>query len=322
MNDFALGDASLSKEIFLHDVLEGLRLPQKSIPCKYFYDRHGSKLFEQICELPEYYLTRTELDIMRQFSGEMARCLRAGCVIVEFGSGSSLKTQILLKHLNDPKAYVPVDISENHLLETARQLGKRNPEIPIKPVCADFSKPFALPQIEPPGKRTVVYFPGSTIGNFGPEEATQLLRAIRDLSGEGGGLLIGFDLKKSKEILEPAYNDKKGVTAEFNLNVLKRINRELDADFQIENFRHHAFFNETESHIEMHLISETDQTVRIGGTEIHFHCGETIHTENSYKYSTQQFGEIASQAGFLSEKSWMDSQELFCVQYLRSLTEE
>ena len=316
MNDFPLQDSSPSKRQFLRDVLDGLAGSQKSLPCKYFYDATGSELFEQICELEEYYLTRTELAIMRQSAPEMAELLGTGCLVVEFGSGSSLKTAILLQHLRQPVAYLPVDISRDHLQETSRRLADQFPAIQVKPVCADFTKSFELPRIEPPGAHRIVYFPGSTIGNFGPAEAITLLKKIAELTGRTGGLLIGFDLKKSHEILEPAYNDAAGVTAAFNLNLLVRINRELDADFCVDQFRHHAFFNETESRIEMHLVSESDQTVRIGTTNIDIGRDESIHTENSYKYSQQQFRDIATQVGFKVEKTWTDPQELFCVQYL------
>ena len=237
-------------------------------------------------------------------------------MIVELGSGSSLKTGILLQHLRQPVAYLPVDISRDHLQETSRRLAEQYPALQVKPVCADFTEAFELPRIEPPAAHKVVYFPGSTIGNFGPEEAIRLLETIAVLTGQTGGLLIGFDLKKSQEILEPAYNDAAGITAAFNLNLLVRINRELDADFSVEQFRHHAFFNEAESRIEMHLVSEMEQTIRIGTTEIDIGRDESIHTENSYKYSQQQFREIAAKAGFKVEKTWCDEHQLFCVQYL------
>jgi dimethylhistidine N-methyltransferase len=316
MNDFPLQDSSPSKQQFLRDVLDGLTSPQKTLPCKYFYDAQGSEYFEQICERKEYYLTRTELDIMRQFAPEMAEVLRTGCMIVEFGSGSSLKTRVLLHNLRQPAAYLPVDISRDFLQETSRRLAEQYPALQVKPVCADFTKLIELPRIEAPVAHKVVYFPGSTIGNFGPEEAIRLLESIVDLTGRTGGLLIGFDLKKSREILEPAYNDAAGITAAFNLNLLVRINRELCADFRVEQFRHYAFFNEPESRIEMHLVSETDQTVRIGTREIDIVRDESIHTENSYKYSQQQFREITTQVGFKVEKTWCDEHQLFCVQYL------
>jgi dimethylhistidine N-methyltransferase len=316
MNDFPLQDFSPSKQQFFRDVLDGLAGPHKSLPCKYFYDNRGSELFDQICELDEYYLTRTELTIMQQFAPEMAELLGTGCMLVEFGSGSSLKTEILLQHLRQPVAYLPVDISRDHLRETSRRLAEQYPLLEVKPVCADFTKSFELPHIEPSRAHKIVYFPGSTIGNFGPTEALRLLQTIADLTSRTGGLLIGYDLKKSHTILEPAYNDAAGITAAFNLNLLVRINRELDADFSVDQFRHRAFFNEPESRIEMHLVSETDQTVRIGNTKINIGRDESIHTENSYKYSQQYFGEIAARAGFKVLRTWTDPQGLFCVQYL------
>lgn len=310
-----------SRQQFLEDVLGGLARSPKSLPCKYFYDLRGSELFEQICALDEYYLTRTELQIMQTHAGEMASQLGRECVLVEPGSGSGLKTRLLLDRLEaskgwGPAAFVPIDISGDHLAEAAAELDRRYPNLAVHPVCADFAEPFALPESIPRGKPTSVYFPGSTIGNFGPQAAVTLLRRIAGLISGGGGLLIGFDLHKDPEMLEAAYNDAAGVTAEFNRNLLVRINRELDGDFHPEQFRHHAFFNAEESRVEMHLVSRRDQTARVAGREFRFREGETIHTENSYKYSMAQFGEIARQAGLGARQSWFDRQRLFCVQFL------
>ena len=228
---------------FLADVLAGLGRDRKELPCKYLYDATGSELFDAICELPEYYPTRTELAIMRANAADMADRLGAGCLVVEYGSGSSVKTRILLRHLARPTAYVPVDISRDHLLKSAADLGQRFPDVEVKPVAADFTKPFDLPPVARDVNRRVVYFPGSTIGNFTPPEALGLLRTIADQCGPGGGLLIGVDMKKDPAVLKAAYDDAAGVTAGFNLNLLVRINRELAADFDLKGFRHRAEYN-------------------------------------------------------------------------------
>jgi dimethylhistidine N-methyltransferase len=316
MSDVTLRDYAPPKQQFLSDVLEGLQSPQKSLPCKYLYDENGSQLFEQICELDEYYLTRTELEIMRECAQEITAQLGDRCVLVEYGSGSSLKTRTLLDHLDDPVAYVPVDISKEHLKRTATELADRYPKLAVKPVCADFTRPFEPPTIEVPGQRTIVYFPGSTIGNFDPFEAGELLENIVEVVGCDGGLLIGVDLHKPRAILEPAYNDQLGITQAFNLNLLTRINRELGADFQLDRFRHRAVYNDAETRVEMHLVSQADQTVELDDVEIEFERGESIHTENSYKYTLDQFRAIADKSGFTVEQVWRDKDSLFSVQYL------
>jgi dimethylhistidine N-methyltransferase len=301
---------------FLRDVLAGLGAPSKTLPCKYFYDEHGSRLFDRICELDEYYLTRCELAILRQHGPAMAGRLGEGCALIEYGSGSSLKTQLLLDRLPGAVAYVPVDISGEHLLRSARRLARRYPALEVAPVCADFTAPFALPALRRPARRRVVYFSGSTIGNFGPPEATTLLASIARVCGPGGGLLIGVDLDKDPRILEPAYNDARGVTAEFNLNLLTRINRELGADFTLDAFRHHAFYDTHQRRIEMQLVSLRPQTVRVAGTEVRFAEGESIRTEYSYKYTLDDFRRLAGAAGLEVEQVWTDEQGLYSVQYL------
>lgn len=303
---------------FRTDVLAGLSRTPKSLPCKYFYDERGSRLFEEICRLDEYYLTRTELAVMRAHAGEMAERLGRRCLLVEFGAGSGLKTRILLDSLQEPAGYVPVDVAGRTLERTAVELRQRYPGLIVAPVCGDFTRPLVLPSVPPPRGRTAVYFPGSTIGNFGPAEAVALMRQIATLVGEGGGLLIGVDLKKDRTVLEPAYNDSRGVTAEFNHNLLARINRELGAGFQLDRFEHLAFFNETESRIEMHLVSRCAQTVRVGDVEFRFARGERVHTENSYKYGLDQFRELATAAGLSVETVWCDANRLFSVQYLEA----
>src|SRR5512134_720665 len=225
-----LCDLAPERASFLADVLAGLTRPQKTLPCKYFYDERGSALFERICQLPEYYPTRTELGILRRHAGAMAAALGPRCLLVEYGSGSSTKTTLLLERLEEPTAYVPIDISREHLLRAAAALSARHPRLAVRPVCADFTRPFALPKL-PGALRRAAFFPGSTIGNFGPAEARKFLAQVAEQCGSGGLLLIGVDLRKPREILEPAYDDAEGVTAEFNRNLLRRINRELGADF-------------------------------------------------------------------------------------------
>lgn len=301
---------------FQADVLEGLQKPAKTLPCKYFYDERGSQLFEEICHLDEYYLTRTELAILEQHVAEMTACLGSGCLLIEFGSGSGRKTCLLLDHMSNAAGYVPVDISSESLSQTARAMRERYPDLLVRPLCVDFSAPFSLPKVGASEARRIVYFPGSTIGNFGPTETKSLLNRIARLCGSGGGLLIGFDMKKDLDILLPAYNDRRGVTAAFNLNLLARINRELGADFQLERFRHEALYNEEQGRIEMYLISEQDQTVRLGQFRIRFREGERICTEYSYKYDTEELPALAATAGFRLQQAWTDERRWFGVQYL------
>jgi dimethylhistidine N-methyltransferase len=300
------------------DVMNGLRQPRKWISSMYFYDERGSKLFDEICKLPEYYPTRTELSIMEQYAGEMSALLGREVSLIEFGSGSSLKIRILLDHLESPTAYVPVEISREHLLNSARELERDYPDIQILPVCADFTAPFDLPHPEPVPKRNVVYLPGSTIGKFEPPDALDQLRQMRRVAKDNGALLIGVDLKKDPAILERAYNDAAGVTAAFNTNVLERLNRELGADFDLARFHHRAIWNAQESRIEMHLVSDRAQQVHIGGETFSFAAGEYIHTESSYKYLPEEFARMAAQAGFGLERVWTDDDGLFSVQYLTS----
>ena len=316
MNRVRLCDQVPSHEQFLRDVCQGLQQPNKSLPAKYFYDQRGAQLFEQICRLPEYYLTRTELAIMQEHAAEMAACMGSGCVLVEFGSGSGLKTELLLDRVDHPAAYVPVDISRNILESTAARLAQQYPELIVRPVCADFTIPFTLSELELDSNKTVGYFPGSTIGNFSPDDEIEFLHWVAELCGRGGGLLIGADLKKDRQTLARAYDDESGVTKQFNLNLLARINRELGADFQLDRFEHHAFYNEPEGRIEMHLISSDDQAVRIGDNVIEFTNGESIHTENSYKYDLSHFRDIAHETAFDVERMWTDERQFFSVQYL------
>ena len=313
-----LCDLSPERERFLSDVLEGLARSAKTLPCKYFYDARGSALFDRICTLPEYYPTRTELAILRRHAGAMAAAIGPRCLLVEYGSGSSTKTRLLLDRLADPAAYVPVDISREHLLQSAAALAAHYPRLRVIPVCADFTRPFALPDV-PDAARAVGYFPGSTIGNFAPADARKFLADVAEQCGPGGALLIGVDLTKPRSVLEPAYDDARGVTAEFNRNLLRRANRELGADFDLAAFDHRAFWNASLGRVEMHLVSRRDQVVRIAGQAIPFAKGESIHTENSHKYELAGFAALAAAAGFTVERAWIDDAELFSVQLLRVL---
>lgn len=302
---------------FYDEVLAGLSGEQKSLPCKYFYDQRGSELFDQICELPEYYPTRTEQAIMDRYAPQMADQIGEGVRLVEFGSGSSTKTRVLLRNLIRPAAYVPLDISEEHLLGTAEGLRAQFPDLEILPLVADFTKPFTLPDSTLPAEHTAVYFPGSTIGNFRREEAADLLKQIAEVVGLQGGLLIGVDLQKDASIIEPAYDDAQGVTAAFNLNLLHRINEELDGQFDLDQFEHLSFYNPEVGRIEIYIVSTCDQTVRVCDREFTFAKGERIHTEYSHKYSIDGFTKLASAAGFSVQNCWTDEDDLFAVMRLR-----
>jgi dimethylhistidine N-methyltransferase len=313
---YALHDLQPETGGFLEDVLAGLAKPQKELPPKYFYDARGSALFEAICELPEYYLTRTESAIMHHRGADMARHLGPGCALIEFGSGSGRKTRILIEAAA-PAAYLAIDIARAQLEATAAELARDFPALEVTAICADYSRPLTLPPLAAQeSRRRVIYFPGSTIGNLTPAEARVFLRNARGLAGAGGGLLIGVDLKKDTALLNAAYNDTRGVTAEFNLNVLARINRELGAAFDLSAFRHFAFYNEALGRIEMHLVSTKAQSVTVGGGVFRFRPDETIHTENSYKYSIPEFQELGRGAGLAPMEYWTDPERLFAVHYL------
>ena len=298
------------------EVLTGLSKSQKTLPSKYFYDKRGSELFELICGLDEYYLTRTELNIMEENIDDIAEELGGHIQLIELGSGSSVKTRLLLDHLNSIHSYVPVDISDDFLAEVSENLQAEYPLLDIVPVAADYTQPFDLPKIKP-GVRRIAYYPGSTIGNFTKQNAAEFLELIAELVGEDGGLLIGFDLLKDKETLIDAYDDSKGVTSEFNKNILKRLNRELNANFDLDLFEHHAVFNEEKSRMEMHLVSREGQSVIISGTRIHFEKGETIRTENSHKYSLESFKELTD-SHFKTVETWTDSDKMFAIQFLET----
>jgi len=293
---------------FRDDVVAGLSLPDKALAPKYFYDAAGSRLFERICRLPEYYLTRTELALTRKNIAAIARFAGKGCELIEYGSGEGLKTRLLLRALR-PEAYFPVDISESALATATSRLARAFPWLRIVPVVGDFSRPLRIPS-SGARARQVVYFPGSTIGNLTPQEAHAFLARSRD---QAARMVVGVDLRKDANVLHAAYNDSRGVTAGFNLNLLKRINRELGGDFDVRKFAHYAFYNAAAGRIEMHLVSLARQTVRLGRHRFHFDVGESIHTENSYKYSVEGFSALARAAGFAARKVWTDRKELFAL---------
>ena len=299
-----------------NEVLNGLLQAPKSLPCKLLYDERGSQIFEEICTLDEYYPTRTEVGILTEHGPQMAALIGSSCYLFELGSGSSTKTRTLLDCLEEPAAYVPVDIARVQLLEAAEAIAAHYSELPVLAVCADYTEPFDLPDPPTPAARIVTFFPGSTIGNLEPGEAERFLQRVAEWCGDGGGLLIGVDLKKDRAILEPAYNDKLGVTAAFNLNLLLRINRELGADLRVDDFHHQAIYDETRGCIEMRLISDRRQTAHVLGHEISFDEGEPIVTEHSYKYGLDEFQRLAARAGFKPARAWTDERRLFSVHYL------
>lgn len=300
---------------FASAVLDGLSRPQKTLPCRFFYDQRGSELFEEITCLPEYYPTRTEAAILEAYSAEMADGIPDGGVLVEFGSGSSRKTEILLKQMSHLRAYVMIDVSKSALLDAKARLQSIFPTLDVRPIVADFSYPVPLPGELGAAHRTG-FFPGSTIGNLNPLEAQRLLRVFRAVLSPGSRLIVGVDLKKDLDILLPAYNDAAGVTAAFNLNLLARINRELGPAFDLDTFRHEAIYNTRDGRIEMHLVSLRDQEVTIGRCRFHFRRGETIHTENSYKYTITQFQGLAHAADWRPSRVWTDKGMLFSVHEL------
>ena len=298
------------------EIVAGLMQPQKNISPKYFYDERGSQLFDAITRLPEYYLTATEIDIMRDNISEITELVGKQASLIEFGSGSSLKTRILLEHLDELAAYVPVDISEEHLLASAQQIESEFPGTEVLPVVADFTKEFDLPSPKVMPLRNIVYFPGSTIGNFTHPVALDLLKVMRHEAKENGALLIGVDLQKDSATIENAYNDSNGITAKFNLNMLRHLNREFGADFQLDKFSHDARYNSDEGRVVIRLVSTEDQVVHLGGNKIDIADGEGILTEYSHKYTLEGFAEMAGRAGFQVAKVWTDPKQLFSVQYL------
>src|SRR5215475_1666153 len=314
---FTFHDLAPGEESFRDAILKGLGRNPKSIPCKFLYDARGSALFEEICRLSEYYPTRTEVAILEQNAAAIAARIGPHSRLIEFGAGAITKARILLRALDRPAAYVPVDISRELLRDAAASLAEDFPWLSVVAVCADYTRPFPLPPLPGPDGKRVGFFPGSTIGNFEPDAAVDFLANYARILGPGGEMLIGVDLKKDPAILDAAYNDRAGVTAEFNLNLLERINRELDGDLDIGRFEHVAFYNETAGRIEIYIRSLANQEAWIAGKPILFTKGELIHTEYSYKYSVPEFRALARRAGFRPIDAWTDSAGLFSVHYFR-----
>lgn len=316
--DRPLGEARQRPETLLEELLRGLRATPKTVSPAWFYDARGSELFDQICELPEYYLTSTEAGILETHAEDIACCIGKDALLVEFGSGASEKTRILLDHLPHLSAYAPVEISRSHLHAAARGIASAYPHLEVLPLCADFTLPFDLPQPKRASARTVVFFPGSTIGNFDPPAAIELMRSMRSLAGADGALVIGTDLVKDVPTLLRAYNDSAGVTAEFNLNLLRRLNREVGADFDLAAFAHEAIWNGSDSRIEMHLVSARDQVVWLRGQCIRFAAHERLVTEHSHKYTFAGFRSQLAAAGWVERQVWLDDRRYFAVHYLEA----
>src|SRR6184192_4243540 len=300
---------------FVADVVAGLSSNPRALPCKYFYDERGAALFQKICELPEYYITRTEIDILDRNRAEIAAQIGPNIELIGLGTGAGTKTRILVEALNDPAVYIPVDISEKQLRESTALFQKIFPDLEILPVCADYLQPVVLPTPSHKAARNIVYFPGSTIGNFEPDEAVEFLGRVANVCRENGGLLIGVDLKKEQRVLEAAYNDSAGVTAQFNLNLLERVNREVGADFDLDQWRHRAIYNSSAGRIEMYLFSDIDQFVHFDEHKFHFRRGDKITTEYSYKYAPEEFAALAGKVGFEFGHMWSDDARLFGVFY-------
>jgi len=304
-----------ARENFARDVVAGLTAKRKTLRPKYFYDEEGSRLFEEITQVPEYYPTRTEIGILEEKGSAIAHLIPAGGALVEFGAGSSVKIRTVLQALDKLAVYVPVDISAEFLAGQAEALQEDFPKLKVRPVAADFTKPFDLPA-EARERPRVGFFPGSTIGNFDPPEAESFLRHAARILGPGAHMIVGVDLVKDRDVLRAAYNDADGVTAQFNLNLLRRINRELGGNFNLDCFEHRALFNENRSRVEMHLVSAERQRVSVCGRAVEFERGETIHTECSYKYTISSFGELARGAGWTQVESWTDERDYFSVHVL------
>ncbi|MDH3700281.1 MAG: L-histidine N(alpha)-methyltransferase [Alphaproteobacteria bacterium] len=310
-------DLAPEPDDFLSDVLTGLSRPQKKLPCKYIYDERGSQLFDQICELPEYYPTRTEMALLAAKGAEIAACVGPSAQIVEYGCGSVQKIRLLLDALQHPVSYVAVDISREHLLNAAAALAEDYPGLEVHALCADFSKPFDVPPVsKAPDARRVGFFPGSTLGNFNRKDAVGFLASAAQSLGTGGGMVIGVDLKKDEALLNAAYNDSQGVTAQFNLNLLERINRELKGDFDAGSFTFRAHYDDVKGRVESYLYSSREQSVRVDGHNFKFDKGESIHTENSHKYSVAEFQNLAEDAGFEHKRVWIDDDALFSIHFL------
>lgn len=311
----AAASAQSASNDFRRALLTGLARRPYGISPKFFYDARGSQLFDRICDLPEYYPTRTEMGILAVHAGEMAQRIGPRAEIVEFGAGSLTKVRLLLDALDAPRRYLPIDISGAHLAGAAQRLRAEHPQLAVQPIVADYTQPFGLPERAHGAGLRVGFFPGSTLGNFTPDEALAFLRTAARLL-RGGGLLLGVDLIKSPALLHAAYNDAQGVTAAFNLNLLARANAELGADFELDGFEHCAFYNAPQQRIEMHLVARRAQQVQLAGERFHFDEGETLHTENSYKFSVEGLRALALRAGFGIGPVWTDPDRLFSVHWL------
>jgi dimethylhistidine N-methyltransferase len=314
---FALRDEQRPPDNELLQVVQrGLRAQPKRLPSWLFYDEKGSELFEQICEQPEYYLTRAEIALLREHASDIADVLGPDVRLDEYGSGHAIKTRLLLEHLQTPVSWVPIEISSEPLRISVHNVERIFPQLPIQPLSTDFTRPLRLPVPPRMPRRTVIYFPGSTIGNFEEREAAQLLRKMRSEMGDNGGILVGADLKKEKAVIEAAYNDAAGVTAAFTLNMLTRLNRELGCNFELSGFRHRAHYNAMIGRIETHILSNREQRVRVGRMQVLFREDEAMQVEYSCKYSLEDFAELAASAGLAVQHVWTDADGLFSLQHL------
>lgn len=309
-------DLGIRPARILSEVLVGLSKIQKSINPKYLYDKQGSEIFEEITKLPEYYPSRTETQILKKYAKQISTYIGKDSLLIEPGSGSGEKIKILLPHLRQISGYIPIEISKQALLKMTEEISEIFTQINVIPVCADFTQHMEFPlSVNLKNSKKVIFFPGSTIGNFDPGDAINLLKKFGNIVGQQGGLLIGVDMKKELALLKPAYDDSKGVTKKFNLNLLTRLNREINSNFDVTKFEHHVIYDEILGRIEMHLKSKVDQLVRVHQTVFRFNAGETIHTECSYKYLSEEFCELAAKARFIIKKTWTDPAKLFCVYY-------
>jgi dimethylhistidine N-methyltransferase len=316
VSQIAVHDYEPATKTMRDDVLRGLAQEPKVLPSQYLYDERGARLFEAICETDEYYLTRTEIAILRRHMNAIVDRIGPGALVIEPGSGSGLKTRLLLENLDGPAGYVPIDVAKQQLIEFAAQVDQAFPELDVTPVCADFTHDYALPRCDARVRKRLMYFPGSTIGNFTPAAAVKVLRRMAELCERDGGVLVGVDLKKNRAVLESAYDDAQGVSREFALNYLLRLNRELCADFKLNQFDYEAPYNETHGRIEMALVSRARQVAHIDGIAVPFRADERVRTEYSYKYTPEEFAVLAEKAGLTVVDFWTDSGRLFSVQYL------
>lgn len=309
-------ELEIKQTSFLKEVLVGLSKSQKSIPPKFLYDKKGSEIFEEICKLPEYYPTRVEIEILKQNSQHIVNLIGHDALIIEPGSGSGEKIKIILNEMNSPSGYVPIEISREILLRMTENFSESFPKLKVFPICADFTQHLDLPvSVDFQSGKKIIFFPGSTIGNFSPPDALNIMKSFHRMMGPNGGLIIGVDLKKDKTSLEMAYDDAQGVTAAFNLNLLERLNREVNGSFNLDNFEHHAFYNDELGRVEMHLKSSLSQLVKVNQTVFRFREGETIHTESSYKYTNEEFCELVAKAHLKIVNHWKDENNMFCVFY-------